>query len=222
MPLRSQCNNQLEQVIVNGGWSNLLGSCRKGLNNQLNWVNGVRCQHNCWVVSDGKQQEICAFSAAVIAEPIWARGKRLSLFTVALLAPVLAGCKKHSTSLIVAFEIAVVIAGTWVIVAVIVAVLAGKTWWAVMSFKLEWRSLSACSPVDVVVIGTESYLKCAGPLCGTGGCFAGLSFGSCKKLEVVIAEKSFGTESLFWESPLVLFEELERLRGSIPVENVGT
>ncbi len=33
--LRSQCNNQLEQVVVNGGWSNLLGFCRKGLNNQL-------------------------------------------------------------------------------------------------------------------------------------------------------------------------------------------
>jgi hypothetical protein len=33
--VRSQCNNQLEQVVVNGGWSNLLGSCREGLNNQL-------------------------------------------------------------------------------------------------------------------------------------------------------------------------------------------
>ncbi len=33
--LRSQCNNQLEKVIVNGDWSNLLGSCSKGLNNQL-------------------------------------------------------------------------------------------------------------------------------------------------------------------------------------------
>ncbi len=33
--LRSQCNNQREQVVVNGGWSNLLGSCRQGLNNQL-------------------------------------------------------------------------------------------------------------------------------------------------------------------------------------------
>jgi hypothetical protein len=32
---RSQCNNQLEQVVVNGDWSNLLGSCKKRLNNQL-------------------------------------------------------------------------------------------------------------------------------------------------------------------------------------------
>jgi hypothetical protein len=32
-------------------------------------------------------------------------------FTVALLAPVLAGCKKHLTTLIIAFVIAVVIGG---------------------------------------------------------------------------------------------------------------
>ncbi len=163
------------------------------------------------IIADLSQTEsskrFCAFSAAVIAEPIWAWSKRLSLFTVALLAPVLAGCKKHLTSLIVAFVIAVVIAGTWVIVAVIVAVVAGKAWGAVTSFKLEWRSLPACSQVDVVVIGTESCLKCAGPLCGTGGCFAGLSFGSCKKLEVVIAGLLFvnwivvlGVFGLLWEA----------------------
>jgi hypothetical protein len=32
----SQFNNPLEQVVANGGWSNLLaGSCKKALNNQL-------------------------------------------------------------------------------------------------------------------------------------------------------------------------------------------
>ncbi len=46
------------------------------------------------------RKRFCAFSAIAINEPIWAWSKRLSLFIVALLAPVLAVCKKHSTSLI--------------------------------------------------------------------------------------------------------------------------
>jgi hypothetical protein len=56
---------------------------------------------------------------------------------------------------------------------------------------MEWQSLSAFSQVDVVVIRTESCLKCAGLLCGTGCCFAELSFGSCKKLEVLITGPMF-------------------------------
>ncbi len=38
-------------------------------------------------------------------------------------------------------------------------------------------------------------IKEAGLSCGSGGCFAGLSFGSCKKHEVVIAGLLSGTES---------------------------
>ncbi len=168
-------------------------------------------------------KRFCAINTVMIAEPIWAWSKRLGIIIagsfwtknskrflgVAWLAALLAGCKKHSTSLIVAFVIAVVIAVIWVIVAVIVAVVAGKAWGAVTSFKLEWWSLSACSPVDAVVIGTESCLKCAGLSCGwesysiveaglsfgTGGCTTGLSFESCKKLEVEIAGPLSGTES---------------------------
>ncbi len=50
-------------------------------------------------------------------------------------------------------------------------------------------------------------IKEAGLSCGTGGCFAGLSFGSCKKLEAVIAGPLFvnwivvlGIFGLIWEA----------------------
>jgi hypothetical protein len=36
----------------------LLGSCRKGLNNQLKCEGGVSHHRNCWAVSDWKQQKI--------------------------------------------------------------------------------------------------------------------------------------------------------------------
>ncbi len=49
-----------------------------------------------------------------------------------------------------------------------------------MSFKMEWRSMSACIPVDAVVVVTWSCSKCTRPL-----------FGSCKKLEVVVAGPLF-------------------------------
>ncbi len=56
--LRSQCINQLERVVVNGGWSNLLSSHGKWLNNQLKWVTGMCFHHHCWIILDGRQQEI--------------------------------------------------------------------------------------------------------------------------------------------------------------------
>ncbi len=111
----------------------------------------------------------------------------------------------HTSSLFcITFEVAVITVRTWVIVIVIIAVVKELAWWAVTSFKLEWCSLYAWSLVDVVVVGTESYLKCAGPSCetgccftgllsGTGHCFAGLSFvtGRC------FAGMSFGTGHCF-------------------------
>ncbi len=70
--LRSQCNNQLEQFVVNGGWSNLLGSWKKWLKNQLKWVNSVGHQHNCWVILDRKKQEVlcicCCHNCWVISD----------------------------------------------------------------------------------------------------------------------------------------------------------
>ncbi len=56
--LRSKCINQLKSVLVNGAWSNFLGSHGKWLSNQLKCVTGECCHHNCWVVLDGRQQEI--------------------------------------------------------------------------------------------------------------------------------------------------------------------
>ncbi len=50
-------------------------------------------------------------------------------------------------------------------------------------------------------------LKCAGLLCGTGRCFAGLSFGSCKKLEVVIEGPMYVIE-LSCLASLGVFEKL--------------
>ncbi len=82
----------------------------------------------------------------------------------------------------------VTIAWTWVIVAVVVAVVADKAWGLVTSFKLERPLLHAWSPVDVIVIGTQICKIVNAELSfGTGRCFAGLSFVSCKKLEVMIA-----------------------------------
>ncbi len=48
--------------------------------------------------------------------------------------------------------------------------------------------MSACSPVDAVVVGMQIFKIVNAELSfGTGCCFAGLSFGSCKKLEIIIA-----------------------------------
>ncbi len=119
---------------------------------------------------------------------------RKRLGEVALLAVILTGCRILVVLVFCwvwvglfllnwicgTFVIAVVSAETLVIVAVIVAVIAEKAWGAVTSFKLEWWSLSAWSPVDAVVVGMNVCLK-----------WAGLSFGRCKKLEVVIARPVF-------------------------------
>ncbi len=76
----------------------------------------------------------------------------------------------------------------WICGAFVIAVVAEKAWELVMSFKMEWGLLLAWSPVDVVVIGMQICKIVNAELSfGTGCCYAGLSFGSCKKLEVIIA-----------------------------------
>ncbi len=170
-------------------------------------------------------KRFCTFSVIVIAELIWAWSKRLSLFIVALLVPFLAGCKKHLSSLSsFAFIIAVVIAGTLVIVAVIVAVIVEKAWEAMTSFKVEWQSLSAWSPVDDVVVGTNICLKYTGPSCG-----------SCKKLEVAIAGPLFvnwivllGIFGFLWEActpktnalQLVEWKDMIHTRNTMSAKNI--
>ncbi len=126
-------------------------------------------------------KRFCAFSAVIIAEPIWAWSKRLSLLMLHCWHLFWWDAKSICQVWVVSlFVIAVVIAGTLVIVAVSDAVVVEKAWGAVMSFKLEGQSLSVWSPVDAVVVGTNVCLKCAELLCG-----------SCKKLEVAIAGPLF-------------------------------
>ncbi len=63
--LRSQCTNQLERAVVNGGWSNLLGFHGKWLNNQLKWIIGMCHHHNCWVILDERQQGILCVKSCI-------------------------------------------------------------------------------------------------------------------------------------------------------------
>ncbi len=144
---RSQCINQLERVIANGDWSNSFDSCRKWLNNQLKWITGNCCDHNCWVILDGKQQKMLRvnFCSQDCGAELSMKQKTFTTY-VALLAPVLTRCKKHSSSLwSVAIIIAVVIVRTWVIVAVVIAFVAKKAWGLVTSFNSNWSG-GHCMP----------------------------------------------------------------------------
>ncbi len=130
---------------------------------------------------------------------------------VALLAIILTGCRMLVVLVCCWVQVSLFLLN-WICGAFVIAVVAEKAWGLVTSFKIEWRLLLAWNPVDVVVIGMQiCKIINAESSFETGCCFAGLTFGSCKKLEVIIAGPLLRTwsclkctERSFWSRIILL------------------